>query len=103
MFIQLVSRCRFPVQCTVSASVNLSAGDQMLKYGSHATSGTDGGRKVGGGSAAPSARATKVKKNKRSCFMLRRRCRMVPAGIPISTDLRVILAHSRRFARAIRQ
>jgi len=23
----------------------LSAGDQMLKYGSHATSGTDGGRK----------------------------------------------------------
>ena len=39
-----VSRCGFPVQCTVSASDNLSPGDQMLKYGSHATSGTEGGR-----------------------------------------------------------
>src|ERR1035438_1775538 len=39
--------CRaLPVQCVVSASVSLSAGDQRLKYGSQATSGTDGGRKV---------------------------------------------------------
>ena len=42
---RLVSRCGLPVQWVVSASVNLSAGDQMLKYGSHATNGTEGGRK----------------------------------------------------------
>ena len=35
---------RPPVQCTVSASVSRSAGDQMLKYGSCATRGTEGGR-----------------------------------------------------------
>src|SRR5438552_18721298 len=46
---KLVSRCGLPVQWTVSASVSLSAGDQMLKYGSHATSGTAGGRRVGTG------------------------------------------------------
>src|SRR2546425_3102632 len=43
---KLVSRCGLPVQWTVSASVSLSAGDQMLKYGSHVTSGTAGGRRV---------------------------------------------------------
>ena len=44
---RLVSRCALPVQCIVSASASLSAGDQMLKYGSHATSGTAGGRNNG--------------------------------------------------------
>src|SRR5262245_33014461 len=42
---RLVNRCGAPVQWVVPVSVNLSAGDQMLKYGSHATSGTEGGRK----------------------------------------------------------
>jgi hypothetical protein len=34
----------FPVQWIVPVSVNRSAADQMLKYGSWATSGTAGGR-----------------------------------------------------------
>jgi hypothetical protein len=38
-------------------SVNRSAGDQMLKYGSHVTSGTDGGRQgLAVGSEAAAAR-----------------------------------------------
>src|SRR5258705_3536608 len=41
---RLERRWGFPVQWTVSASARWSAGDQMLKYGSQATSGTDGGR-----------------------------------------------------------
>src|SRR6266536_3439608 len=40
----LVRRCARPVQWVVFTSVNLSACDQMLKYGSQATSGTAGGR-----------------------------------------------------------
>ena len=51
---RLVRRCGLPVQCVVSASVSLSPGDQMLKYGSCATSGTAGGRS--GASAATMAR-----------------------------------------------
>jgi hypothetical protein len=41
-----------PAQNRVSAPVRVSAGDQMLKYGSHATSGTAGGRKRLSSSAA---------------------------------------------------
>ena len=36
-------RCSLPVQWTVLPSVSRSAGDQILKYGSHATRGVDGG------------------------------------------------------------
>ncbi len=58
----LVRRCGLPVQCVVPVSVSLSAGDQMLKYGSHATSGTDGGRKV----SAPAEIATIIAARKKS-------------------------------------
>src|SRR5690242_15660895 len=40
-----------PVQCLVSASVRASLNDQTLRYGSHVTSGTAGGRSAGRGAA----------------------------------------------------
>src|SRR5712691_10468427 len=48
--------CARPVQCTVAASVSLSAGDQMEKYGSCATSGTAGGRNTDGVACAGAGR-----------------------------------------------
>ena len=50
-----VSGCGFPVQCRVGPPVNSSFADQMLKYGSHVTSGTAGGRCPAGISVAAKA------------------------------------------------
>src|SRR5436305_13883051 len=47
MRISAVKMFGFPVQCVVALSVKRSAADQMLKYGSWATSGTAGGRRYG--------------------------------------------------------
>src|SRR5438128_7600019 len=52
MRISDVSGWARPVQGTVATSVSRSAGDQIEKYGSCATSGTAGGRKTGGRAGA---------------------------------------------------
>src|SRR6478672_11106687 len=41
---RLISVCGLPVQWCVSASFKRSLNDQTLRYGSHVTSGTAGGR-----------------------------------------------------------
>ena len=67
-----------PVQCRGQSSVNLSAGDQMLKYGSWTTSGTAGGRNVFASSASRFAETATMqqmppnKENKRACFFMER-------------------------------
>jgi len=44
---ELVSDAVLPVAIHSGGSVSLSAGDQILKYGSHSTRGTDGGPLLG--------------------------------------------------------
>ena len=87
---RLVSRCGLPVQCVVSRSVNLSACDQMLKYGSTATRGTAGGANFPGtlsrgfneAAEAKSAREN-VKTNAATSFMVP----LYPAEGPAATTL----------------
>jgi hypothetical protein len=61
---KLVKRCCLPVQWVVSTSVSLSPGDQMLKYGSQATNGTDGGRNVSACGCYPADQREKETQNK---------------------------------------
>src|SRR2546423_8653467 len=60
----LVNRWARPVQWVVLTSVSLSAWDQILKYGSHATSGTAGGRNGADAACAQPARQAQIRTSK---------------------------------------